>query len=165
MWASEYNNLMLGNLSESRFPRANFCAYHCQSLNDEFWVLNNVMADHYRLNSQQNWEDLYDHLMNMRIFTLMMNNKFIASIFFVANGYGHDLGLVIALHLLPLNCMFHILQQMCAERKEFGFQLIHIYLNKIASYCSFFGLEFASLNPKICGCYSVCLSHFPTSTN
>ena len=81
------------------------------------------------------------------------------------NGHGHELGLLIVLHLLPLNCVFHILQQMGAKRKVFDFQITHIYLNKIASFCNFFGLESASLNPKVCGRYSVCLSHSPTSTN
>ena len=81
-----------------------------------------------------------------------------------ANGHGHDLGLPIVLYLLPLNCMFHILQQMGAERKVSDFQITHIYLNKIASFCSFFDLEFASLNPKVCGCYSKFLSHSPNST-
>ena len=33
--------------------------------------------NHARLNSQHNWGDLYDHLMSMRIFTLIMNKIFI----------------------------------------------------------------------------------------
>ena len=79
---SEYNSDMLGVPFESRSPCANFLASHCYSLK-ECWVLNNVMVDDSRLNSQHNWADLYDHLMSMKMFTLILNNKFIWALKFV----------------------------------------------------------------------------------
>ena len=33
----------------------------------------NMNYNHIRLNSQHKWRDLYDHSMNTKIFTLMMN--------------------------------------------------------------------------------------------
>jgi hypothetical protein len=34
-------------------------------------------VNHFRLNSQHNWGDLYDHFMSMSIFNLMLNKIFI----------------------------------------------------------------------------------------
>jgi hypothetical protein len=41
------------------------------------WTICSKHANHYRLNNQHNWEDLYDHLVSIRIFTLTMNKIFI----------------------------------------------------------------------------------------
>ena len=40
-----------------------------------------------RLNIQHNWEDLYDHMVSTRTFTLIMNKIFMSSKFYEEIGY------------------------------------------------------------------------------
>ena len=54
-----------------------------------FWVINSDVIV---------WTGLYDHLVNTRIFTLIMNKKFMRSENHEESGYGLDLDLLTMLH-------------------------------------------------------------------
>ena len=41
------------------------------------WSVGSEYGSHSRLNGQRNWGDLYENLMSMKIFTLIINNIFI----------------------------------------------------------------------------------------
>ena len=49
--------------------------------------------NHSRFNGQYNWDELYDHLMSTRIFTLIMNKMVYTSSKFmrIYSGYGFNL--------------------------------------------------------------------------
>ena len=40
------------------------------------WTAHSKFVNHSTVNNQHNWEDLYDHLMSMSIFTLIMDKTF-----------------------------------------------------------------------------------------
>lgn len=60
------------------------------------WIANlRLYVDHSKFNNQveHDWENLYDHLMSMGIFTKLITNKKIHTNSKIkrSNGYGHDL--------------------------------------------------------------------------
>ena len=94
-------------------------------------------ANHSRSNNQQEFTNLllllvwgrgiYDHLMSTRVIIMIMNRYYMSSRNYEANDYDHDMDSLISSHT---NCMFHILQEVGAERKP------HVYLNNAVLPCS-----------------------------
>ena len=105
-------------------------------------------ATHSRLNGQNDWGYLYDHLMSMRLFTLLMDKIFIwAFNNYRAKGYGHKSDLLI----IPQLCTCFIsYKKWCREK---SIQITHAWLSwqspdcllSVAQFTACFSVTFLSM--------------------
>ena len=78
------------------------------------WTAHSKFVNHSTGNNQHNREDLYDHLMSMSIFTLIMNETFIWAPEIVR---GKATATIRICYSFRSKCKFHIRQEVGAELK------------------------------------------------
>ena len=102
--------LKLAPIFEWRVVRCGSKYGHQKDMFKRNWTVCINFGDHSRLNSQQNWVNLYDHLMRKRIFTLTVNKIFMSSENSQENGCWHNLDLLITF-ITFTNVIIHALQE------------------------------------------------------
>ena len=81
-----------------------------------------IMLTILRLHGQHDWENLYHHLLDTRIFTVIMNKPLIWTLKIMRQmTTGDDYDSLIILH----NCVFHVLWEVVARRKE-SIRITHV---------------------------------------